>query len=110
MTAFRLEPGANSCLDDIYDYTAARWGLRQADDYVLALFDEFGAIAEKRVSWRPIASALGVDGFYRRSRHHFIYWKVGADGRIAILAILHERMHQASQLHEAITDDGSEVL
>ena len=101
MRAFRLEPGADRCLDDIYDYTLRRWGVEQADKYTTELFDEIAAIADRRLSWRPIAAEFGVDGFCRRWRRHVIYWKV-QDREIAIVALLHERMHQAARLQSLV--------
>lgn len=101
MRTFRLEPSANAHLDDIFNFSAARWGQVQAERYINALFDEFAAVATRRVPWRRIAPELGMVGYLRRCKSHVIYWRED-DGEVAIVAILHERMHQSLRLREAL--------
>jgi toxin ParE1/3/4 len=43
-----------------------------------------------------------VDGYLCRHEKHVIYWKLLADGRVGIVTVLHERMHQAERLKEAL--------
>lgn len=102
MTTFRLEPSADAHLDDIYEFSSARWGEEQAELYIEGLFDELGRIADKRVPWRRIELGLDVAGFSRRWRSHVLYWTEKEDGEVAIFAILHERMHQSLRLRTAL--------
>ena len=102
MRAFRIEPSANAHLDQIYDYSAVRWSEDQADDYIAGLFAEFAVIADRKTPWRSLDPSFGVTGYSRRWRSHVIYWKGIAGGDVAIVAILHQRMHQSPRLREAL--------
>ena len=100
MTAYRLGPAADYQLDQIYDYTADRWGDDQADRYIQALFDYFGKVAAKTIAWRSIPAEFEVDGYVGKFEHHFVYWKQLKGGNIAIVAVFHERMHQIDRLRD----------
>lgn len=100
MAAFRIQDRASHRLDDIYVYTRDTWGEAQATRYIRGLFERFGEIAAQKVPWRPIPAEFGVDGFYARYEHHYIYWRVLSDGAVGIVAVLHERMHQLERFHE----------
>lgn len=97
MSGWRLEPAANARLDEIYEYTANRWGEDQADRYVLDLFACFESIARRETLWRSVPAAYGVEGYYARCGIHFIYWRDEPE-EIVIAAILHERMNQSLAL------------
>jgi plasmid stabilization system protein ParE len=43
---FVLSPRAESDLDEIWDYTADRWGLDQAETYTRQLWERIEAVAE----------------------------------------------------------------
>ncbi|WP_294330100.1 type II toxin-antitoxin system RelE/ParE family toxin [uncultured Sphingomonas sp.] len=98
MSGVFIEPAADRRLDEIYEYTADQWGEDQADAYIRTLFERFGAIAAKRVPWRPLPAEFGVPLYFARAEHHIVYWRERADGVIGIVTILHERMHQLEQL------------
>lgn len=98
MTGFTLSDAANRRLDEIYDYTADRWGEAQADRYTRLLFEGFAAIAARQIPWRAIPDSFGVPGHYARVERHIAYWRQLDDGGIEFVAILHERMHQLEQL------------
>lgn len=105
MRTFRLEPAANRALDDIMDYTSARWDDAQAESYIDTLFEEFAAIADRKVLWRRIPASFDIDGYVRRCGSHLIYWRCGADDVVRIVAVLHERMHQSLRLRDALDGD-----
>ncbi len=98
MTAFRIADGASHRLDEIFDYTRRKWGDAQAETYIRGLFDKFKAIAAREFPWRAIPAEFGVDGFVCHHQKHYIYWKLLADGKIGIVTVLHERMHQIERL------------
>ena len=100
MISYRLEPAADRRLNDIYDYTAERWGEKQADRYVDDLFDAIRKIVAHQIYWRPIAAQLRVNGFCAKSGAHMIYWREAADGGVLVFSILHERMQQGARLRE----------
>lgn len=90
----RVQEAASVRLDEIYRYTRDRWGADQADRYLTDLFATFELIVSHGVASRPIPAEFGVEGFYFRHEHHFVYWRRLSDGDIGIVSILHERMHQ----------------
>ena len=49
---------------------------------------------------RAIPAGFGVDGYFCRHQKHVIYWKLLSDGKIGIVTILHERMHQIERLKD----------
>lgn len=100
MPSVLVQEAASRRLDEIYRYTRERWGERQADRYITDMFAAFEGIASHKVTSRPIPAELGVDGFYFRYGSHFVYWRRLSDGRIGIVTILHERMHQIDRFRD----------
>jgi toxin ParE1/3/4 len=98
--AYFIQPAASARLEEIYRYTVQQFGPVQADNYLDGAFALFDDIAERRVAWRRVPREFEVDGFMARYRSHFVFWKVRSDGRIAIVAILHQRMDLARRLRE----------
>jgi toxin ParE1/3/4 len=96
----RVSERAGHRLDEIYVYTRDVWGEAQAERYLRGLFARFDAIAARSIPWRAIPAEFGVDGFYCRHEHHYIYWRVLADGAVGIVTILHERMHQLDRFRD----------
>lgn len=87
---FVLSPRAETDLDEIWDYTADRWGLDQAETYTRDIWQRIEAVAQ-----RP---AMGQDasdiraGYYKIScGSHVLFYRLIADG-VDIVRILHERM------------------
>jgi toxin ParE1/3/4 len=95
-----LQPAAAARLEDIYSHTIEKFGSAQADRYLDGVFELFGEIAEKRITWRPVPGEFGVDGYFARYKSHFVFWKLRSDGQIAIVSILHQRMDLARRLQE----------
>ena len=98
--AVRVQEAASVRLDEIYRYTRDRWGADQADRYLTDLFAAFELIVSHGVASRPIPAEFGVEGFYFRHEHHFVYWRRLSDGDIGIVSILHERMHQTDRFRD----------
>ncbi|MBB4611787.1 type II toxin-antitoxin system RelE/ParE family toxin [Novosphingobium taihuense] len=98
MTRYRIEPSAAARLDEIFVYTRDVWSVEQAEKYIRDLFEKFAAIAERRVIWKSIPAELGVKGWFCRHERHYVYWTEQADGEIAIVAVLHERMHRIARI------------
>ncbi|MGE8134547.1 type II toxin-antitoxin system RelE/ParE family toxin [Novosphingobium subterraneum] len=102
MTRYWLEPGAAARLDEIFVYTRDVWGEEQAERYVRGLFAKFDAIAGREVIWKRIPAEFEVQGWFCRHERHYVYWKSLADGKVAIVAILHERMHRIARIKDAM--------
>jgi len=78
----------------------ARWGETQAERYITGLFEAFARIDSHGVASRPVPAEFGVQGFFFRYEHHFVYWRRLSNGDIGIVTILHERMHQIERLRD----------
>ncbi|MDE1147716.1 MAG: type II toxin-antitoxin system RelE/ParE family toxin [Azospirillaceae bacterium] len=100
MTTVRINEAAGHRLDEVYRYTRDRWGTEQANRYITGLFDAFNRIADHGVRSRPIPADFGVDGYFFRHEHHFVYWRRLSNGDIGIITILHERMHRIERFRE----------
>ena len=100
MATVRVQEAASRRLDDIYRYTRDRWGVAQADRYVTGLFEAFDRIETGEVPSKPIPASFGVDGWFFRYEHHFVYWRRLGDGDIGIVTVLHERMHQMDRFRD----------
>jgi toxin ParE1/3/4 len=100
MSRFRISERASHQIDEIYAYTRATWSDAQADKYIRGLFDFFGAVADKDVVWRAIDADFGVDGYFARYAHHYVYWRTLEDGAVGIVTVLHERMHQMARFRD----------
>ncbi|OJY71595.1 MAG: plasmid stabilization protein [Sphingobium sp. 66-54] len=104
MTAFRVSAIAGERLDEIFVYTRDTWGQEQAETDIRRLFACFDRIARRELLWRAIPAEFGVDGYYCRHEHHYVYWRLLADCNVGIVTLLHERMHQMARFRE---DDGA---
>jgi toxin ParE1/3/4 len=102
VTSFKVQDSAGHRLDQIYSYSRQTWGEAQAERYIRGLFERFEAIAARRFPWRPIPAEFGVDGYFCRHQRHVIYWKLLGDGRVGIVTVLHERMHQLDRPRDDI--------
>ena len=87
---FVLTPRAQSDLDEIWDYTADRWGLDQAETYTRQIAKDIQKVAE-----RPSlgSECKEVRRGYRQypSGSHVLFYRT-TDSGIDVVRILHERM------------------
>lgn len=100
MTAFRVSAAAGQRLDEIFAYSRETWGQDQAETYIRSLFACFERIASRDLAWRAVPAEFGVEGFYTRCEHHYVYWRILPDGAVGIVTVLHDRMHQMSRFRE----------
>lgn len=100
MTAFRVSAAAGQRLDAVFASTRETWDQDQAETYIRSLFACFERIAGRDLVWRAVPAEFGVEGFYARCKHHYVYWRVLSDGAVGIVTVLHERMHQMSRFRE----------
>jgi toxin ParE1/3/4 len=87
---FVLSPRAQTDLEEIWDYTADRWGLDQAETYTRALWQRIEAVT--------VNPAMGEDCSVIRAGYrkipcgsHVLFYRVIGDG-IDVVRILHERL------------------
>lgn len=98
--AIRVQARAALRIDEIYRHTRDRWGAGQAERYVTGLFAAFDRIESRGIASYPVPAEFGVEGFFFRYEHHFVYWRWLSDGNIGIVTILHARMHQMDRFRE----------
>lgn len=75
MAGLRIQEGASLRLDDVYRYTRDRCGAEQAECNITGLFAAFDRIASHGIVSKPVPAEFGVDVFYFRYEHHFVYWR-----------------------------------
>lgn len=87
---FVLTPRARADLDEIWDYTADRWGPEQAETYTRQLWKHIQTVADKPALGRECGE---VRAGYRQypSGSHVLFYRL-IDAGIDIVRILHERM------------------
>lgn len=96
MAEYRLTPGAQLDLDDIFDYSVARWGLLQAQRYTDLIEAACADLAEAPLQ----AQACGYlrPGYRRRGVERHVIYFVPTDYGIAVVRILHQHMDAARRL------------
>jgi toxin ParE1/3/4 len=87
---FVLRPRAQADLDEIWDYTADRWGLDQAETYTRRLWKDIRTLADNPTLGRECNE---VRPGYRHypSGSHVRFYRLADDG-IDVVRILHERI------------------
>jgi toxin ParE1/3/4 len=88
---FVLTPRARADLDEIWDYTAERWGLDQAEIYIRELWKAITAISDSPTLGKECAE---VRRGYRKypAGSHVLFYRLIPGGGIDVVRILHERM------------------
>jgi toxin ParE1/3/4 len=91
-----LSPHARADIEAIWDFTAKRWGLNQAEFYVRGLQTAIEAIA---ADWRRGRACDEVRPGYRKfpAGSHVVFYRRAARG-IDVVRILHERMDSGRHL------------
>jgi len=97
MSGYRLSRRAERDLENIWRYTASRWGVAQADDYLGSIMSAMDTLAEgnSRRQSRRRASA-------NYARHlvgsHAIYSRTRPGSTTLIVRVLHQSMDAGAQL------------
>ena len=89
MSRVTFSPAAIADIDEIWDYTAASWGMDQADRYTDDIRDTCDALAAGLKQGRVVDIR---DGYlkYAVGKHLVFFIRTG-DG-IAIIRVLHQKM------------------
>jgi len=88
MKAIAFSPAAEADIDGIWDYSADRWGLDQADSYVDAIRDACYALAKGTKHGRP---AEVLPDFQKHlCGSHVIYFLDYPD-HLDVIRVLHQR-------------------
>lgn len=89
MTRLVVRPSARRDLADIWFYTADRWGVEKADEYIRRIESDVGRALDFPRSGSP---ATGLPEGYRKIRsgsHRIIYRSEGSD--LIVVRVIHER-------------------
>ena len=90
MAGYRLTRRADGDLDGIYEYTIAKFGLRQARNYLNGLLRCFEFLAESPAAGsRAERLAPGLRRYPYRS--HGVFY-IPEDSGVLVVRVLHERM------------------
>ncbi len=85
-----LTPAALRDMENIWLFTAERWGLAQAERYTDCLSDCFELLAQSPLSGRSCSHIR--PGYRRQSvESHVVYYRAEPDA-VTIVRVLHERM------------------
>jgi toxin ParE1/3/4 len=96
VTDFVLSRRAESDLDEIWDYSAERWGREQANKYVEALRESIRGIALDPSRGRSVT--VGARSYHRYSSgSHMIFYRMEDQGA-HIVRILHQSMNHVRHL------------
>ena len=96
MTDYALTGAADADLEQIAYHTTERWGLQQAEAYLLALHYAF----ENLVAFPDAGKAVHElrQGYYRyESGSHAVFYRKQAPG-VLIVRVLHQRMEPRRHL------------
>lgn len=89
-----LTPQADSDLEEIFLYTIKKWGMSQAEKYLLELDEAMIKLAEGEVSGKNCEMLLPEKGkglqYYHVNKHYVIYRNYH-DG-IEVITLYHDRM------------------
>ncbi|MFD4369950.1 type II toxin-antitoxin system RelE/ParE family toxin [Rhodococcus sp. NPDC058521] len=87
MSRYLLSPAAQADLEHIWDYTADRWDVDQAEEYLRAVDRAAAnprvcrACDEVRTGYRMLAAGS-----------HTLYYRLTAEGVVDVVRVLHQRM------------------
>jgi toxin ParE1/3/4 len=95
--AFLFSPAARADLAGIWDFTAERWSVEQAERYVRDIADACQALADGRREGRAVDDVR--PGYLKLAvGSHFLFYRITAAGIVEIVRILHQRMDIAARL------------
>jgi len=96
VTRYRLTPAARQDLSSIWDYTAERWDVGQAEIYVMDIRAAIERIADDPRRGRACDELR--DGYRQYSvGRHLLSYVAGSDG-VDVIRILHQMMDPARHL------------
>ena len=99
---------AKNDLDEIFETTIEKWGMQQAENYLMELHGTINLTAKKQKVWRRMLDAdiqdISLDKiFFVSYKRHFVFFtELKKSEGIRILRVLHERMNIPSQIKNSI--------
>jgi toxin ParE1/3/4 len=97
VTVYRLTPAAQRDLSSIWDYTAERWNLAQAETYANEIRAALERIADDPRRGRPCDEIR--ESYLRYGiGSHLLFYRENVDGGVDVIRILHQRMDPTRHL------------
>lgn len=99
MAGYVFYPRADIQQDAIWEHTVEVWGEPQAIRYITGLHAHLQKLSEKRGLWRRLPAGLVVPADLKVEVHcshyerHYVFFRELSDGKLGIMAILHDRMN-----------------
>lgn len=98
MRRYRLSPAARGDLDSIWDYTADRWSVDQADRYIRELVDAVNQLCNGAAKGHRIDQVRQDYLQFPVASHLIVFCQSAAT--IDVIRILHRRMDVSAQLDD----------
>lgn len=99
MAAYRLTRQADQDLVSIARYTRVQWGDKQRKRYIQELFQLFDRIVANPSSGaKADFIKQGLRRWLHPKRQHAISYRLGADGIVEILRVLHTKQDRRKEL------------
>lgn len=89
MNCLTFSPAALADISDIWDYTAERWGLDQADQYTDDIRDACVGLAAGEKRGREVDVRSGYLKY--AVGRHFVFFRM-SDAGVTVIRILHQSM------------------
>ena len=98
MSRFVLSPAARADLEQIWEYTCARWDYDQAEQYLREIQRAIERVADNPMIGRACDE---VRAGYRKHAvgSHVVYYRIVSVEVIDVVRILHQRMDVDRRLH-----------
>jgi toxin ParE1/3/4 len=91
MSGLVFSPAALADLDEIWDYTARRWSIDQAERYVRDIANACGALSDGHRKGTAIDEIRA--GYFKLAvGSHFVFYHMTGAGEFDIVRVLHQRM------------------
>lgn len=116
MRGVLFHPIADGEQDEIYRWTAAKWGQPHADIYIRGLHQHLDQLAETPGLWRPLAKRLTTrlqtdqQIYVSRYRMHYVFFRKLSDGRLGVLRFINVRRHLPRKLQRELMRMAREPL
>ena len=98
MSNYKLLPEAERDLEDIWLYTAPKWGVEQAMTYIDELNASFKNLND-HAKFSQLRTEFTPPVYIYRCNHHLIVY-LKNDSHIVVVRILHEKMDMDEQLKQ----------
>ncbi len=100
-------PSATEDIYGIWISTLERWGEKQADDYILGLYETAGSLYQKKSLWRRIPKEYVAEIteniiFFTKYKRHFIFFRELESNQIGVIAVLYDGMDIPKRIREKL--------